>query len=59
MKTCGIKRMVFASTSSVYGIDSAMPFKETANADRPVSIYAATKRTSEMMAYTYSPRQIQ
>ncbi len=53
MRTCGIKRMVFASTSSVYGIDSTMPFKETANADRPVSIYAATKRTSEMMAYTY------
>ncbi len=53
MKASGVKRMVLASTSSVYGIDSVMPFKESASADRPVSIYAATKRTSEMIAFTY------
>ncbi len=53
MKAHGVKRMVFASTSSVYGNDSESPFAETASADRPVSIYGASKRACELAGYTY------
>ena len=53
MKRFGVNRMVYASTSSVYGIDSPTPFKEDAPADRPVSMYAVTKRSGELMAYNY------
>lgn len=53
MKDFGVKRMVFASTSSAYGIQTETPFKENANADRPVSIYAATKRACELLAHNY------
>lgn len=45
--------VVYASSSSVYGADEAVPFAETARADRPVSIYAATKRAGELLAHAY------
>ncbi|MES2966715.1 MAG: NAD-dependent epimerase/dehydratase family protein [Patescibacteria group bacterium] len=53
MRETGIKRMVFASTSSAYGTTTPAPFKETEAADKPVSVYAATKRAAEMIAHTY------
>ena len=49
-----VKRLVYASSSSVYGNSSEVPFKETANVDNPVSLYAATKKSNELMAHTYS-----
>ena len=53
-RTRGIGRVVFASSSSVYGADSTSPFAEGARADRPVSPYAATKRAGELLCHTYS-----
>lgn len=53
MKESGISRMVYASTSSAYGTDTPAPFSETAAADKPVSVYAATKRSAEMIAHNY------
>ncbi len=50
----GPRRVVFASSSSVYGADSAAPFGEDARCDRPVSPYAATKRAGELLAHTYA-----
>lgn len=47
-------RLVYASSSSVYGNSAEAPFKETAQTDQPVSIYAATKKSNELMAYSYS-----
>jgi UDP-glucuronate 4-epimerase len=49
-----IKRLVYASSSSVYGNSDDIPFKETANVDKPISLYAATKKSNELMAHTYS-----
>ncbi len=49
-----VKDIVFASTSSVYGESKDMPFQETNSADRPMSIYAATKRAGELLAASYS-----
>ncbi|CDF80644.1 UDP-glucuronate 4-epimerase [Formosa agariphila KMM 3901] len=49
-----IKRLVYASSSSVYGNSDEVPFKETANVDHPISLYAATKKANELMAHTYS-----
>jgi len=49
----GLKKLIYASSSSVYGMDSAQPFSETAACDKPVSLYAASKRSNELMAYTY------
>ena len=46
--------LVFASSSSVYGMNSKTPFRETDSVDHPVSLYAATKRANELMAHTYS-----
>lgn len=54
MKNHTVKRMVYASTSSAYGNTSAIPFKESEPADKPVSIYAATKRAGELIAHTYA-----
>lgn len=48
------KHVVFASSSSVYGLNNEIPFKETQNTDHPISLYAATKKSNEMMAHTYS-----
>lgn len=53
MRQHNVKRFVYASTSSAYGIDTPAPFAETANADRPVSVYAATKRAAELLAHSY------
>lgn len=54
MKNFGVKRMVFASSSSVYGRTSTVPYREEEAADRPVSIYAATKRAGELLAHIYA-----
>jgi len=49
-----IKHLVFASSSSVYGANVKQPFSESDNVDHPVSLYAATKKSNELMAHTYS-----
>ena len=49
-----IKRLVYASSSSVYGNSNEVPFKEISNVDKPISLYAATKKSNELMAYSYS-----
>jgi UDP-glucuronate 4-epimerase len=49
-----ITHLVYASSSSIYGVTSRTPFSEHHPADHPVSIYAATKRAGELMAHTYS-----
>ena len=50
----GVKNFVYASSSSIYGLDSHSPFSEDDRTDQPVSLYAATKKSDEAMAYTYS-----
>lgn len=52
-KNFGVKNFVFASSSSVYGEQDKTPFKEDFNTDRPISLYAATKKANEAIAYTY------
>ena len=47
------RHLVYASSSSVYGANSKLPWSESDRADQPVSLYAATKRANELMAYTY------
>jgi len=49
-----IRHLVFASSSSVYGANTTMPFSVRHNVDHPVSIYAATKKANELMAHSYS-----
>lgn len=49
-----IKHLVYASSSSVYGMNDKTPFCETDRVDHPVSLYAATKKSNELMAHTYS-----
>lgn len=49
-----VSKLIYASSSSVYGNSDTVPFKETANVDHPVSLYAATKKSNELMAHTYS-----
>lgn len=49
-----ISHLVFASTSSVYGANTAMPFSVHDNVDHPLSIYAATKKANELMAHSYA-----
>ncbi len=49
-----VKHLVYASSSSVYGSNTSMPFSVHDNVDHPVSIYAATKKANELMAHTYS-----
>jgi len=49
-----IQHLVYASSSSVYGMNKKVPFSETDNVDHPVSLYAATKKANELMAHTYS-----
>jgi len=49
-----IQHLVYASSSSVYGGNTRMPFAEQDNVDHPVSLYAATKKANELMAHTYS-----
>lgn len=50
----GVKHLVFASSSSVYGANTAMPFSVHHNVDHPVSLYAATKKANELMAHAYA-----
>lgn len=50
----GVRHLVFASSSSVYGNNEKVPFAETDPVDHPISLYAATKKSGELMAYTYS-----
>jgi UDP-glucuronate 4-epimerase len=50
----GIEHLVYASSSSVYGANQKQPFSVQDNVDHPVSLYAATKRANELMAYVYS-----
>jgi len=50
----GVRHLVYASSSSVYGANTAMPFSVHHNVDHPVSLYAATKKANELMAHTYS-----
>ncbi|MFV8226351.1 NAD-dependent epimerase [Christiangramia aquimixticola] len=49
-----IKSFVYASSSSVYGLNKKIPFEAEDRVDEPISLYAATKRSNELMAYTYS-----
>jgi UDP-glucuronate 4-epimerase len=49
-----VKHLVYASSSSVYGGNTCLPFSEHHNVDHPVSLYAATKKANELMAHTYS-----
>ena len=49
-----VEHLVFASSSSVYGSNTSLPFSEQQNIDHPVSLYAATKKANELMAHTYS-----
>lgn len=49
-----IDHLVYASSSSVYGGNTVLPFKESDSVDHPVSLYAATKKANELMAHTYS-----
>jgi UDP-glucuronate 4-epimerase len=50
----GVEHLTYASSSSVYGGNTALPFDEHQNLDHPVSLYAATKKANELMAHTYS-----
>jgi UDP-glucuronate 4-epimerase len=50
----GTGHLVFASSSSVYGLNEKMPFSTSDNVDHPVSLYGATKKSNELMAHTYS-----
>ena len=50
----GVKHLVYASSSSVYGANTYMPFSVHDNVDHPVSLYAASKKANELMAHTYS-----
>tara|TARA_R110002049_G_scaffold296797_1_gene485177 strand:+ start:7741 stop:8772 length:1032 start_codon:yes stop_codon:yes gene_type:complete len=49
-----IKHLAYASSSSVYGLNKKVPFETTDNVDHPISLYAATKKSNELMAHTYS-----
>lgn len=49
-----VENLVYASTSSVYGLNKNMPFKESDSAEHPITLYAATKKSNEMMAHSYS-----
>ena len=49
-----VKHFVFASSSSVYGANTRLPFAESDNVDHPVSLYAATKKANELMAHSYA-----
>jgi len=50
----GVQHLTYASSSSVYGANTAMPFSVHHNVDHPLSLYAATKKANELMAHTYS-----
>lgn len=49
-----VGHLIYASSSSVYGLDEAMPFQESQSTDHPLALYGATKKANEMMAHSYS-----
>lgn len=49
-----VKKLIYASSSSVYGLNEKIPFSVQDNVDNPISLYAATKKSNELMAHTYS-----
>jgi UDP-glucuronate 4-epimerase len=53
-RTSAVEHLVYASTSSVYGANTRIPYVETENVDHPLSLYAATKKANELMAHSYS-----
>lgn len=53
-RAVGVEHLVFASTSSIYGANAAMPYREWDGANHPVSLYAATKKANEAMAHSYA-----
>lgn len=53
-KNHNIKHLVYASSSSVYGMNKKIPFNTTDSVDQPISLYAASKKSNELMAHTYS-----
>lgn len=53
-RICGVQHLLYASSSSVYGLNRKLPFSEQDHTDHPVSLYAATKKANEMMAHSYS-----
>lgn len=53
-RAIGVDHLVFASSSSVYGANTGMPFSAHHNADHPVSLYGATKKSNELMAHSYA-----
>ena len=53
-RTFPVQHVLYASSSSVYGDDTPIPYKESAPTDHPVSLYAATKKSNELLAYAYS-----
>jgi UDP-glucuronate 4-epimerase len=53
-RRAGVKHLVYASTSSVYGANTRMPFSVHQNVDHPLTLYAATKKANELMAHSYS-----
>jgi UDP-glucuronate 4-epimerase len=54
MRNSGVENLVYASSSSIYGNSKNIPFNVNDRTDEPISLYAATKKTNELMAYTYS-----
>ena len=50
----GVEHLLFASSSSVYGANRRLPFRETDNVDHPISLYAATKKANELLAHSYA-----
>jgi UDP-glucuronate 4-epimerase len=53
-RSSGVRHLVFASSSSVYGLNARLPFSERDNVDHPASLYAATKKANELMAHVYA-----
>ncbi len=53
-KECKVKNLIYASSSSVYGGNTKMPFEEDDSVAHPISLYASTKRSNELMAHSYS-----
>ena len=53
-KEHNVEHLIYASSSSVYGLNSSIPFRELDAVDHPISLYAATKKSNELMAHTYS-----
>jgi len=49
-----VEHLIYASSSSVYGLNTQMPFSTSQNVDHPISLYAATKKSNELMAHSYS-----